>query len=106
MPKEIHISELTDNDTLYNTVTNKYDQVLLKKGTILNTVSHLRILKTWGIESIVIEDILDDNLNDDSNQVDNELKAQVLENLGWDKLNSNDQILFEIILESKITRIN
>lgn len=106
MPKEIHISELTDNDTLYNTVTNKYDQVLLKKGTILNTVSHLRILKTWGIESIVIEDILDDNLNDDSNQVDNELKAQVLENLGWDKLNSNDQILFEIILESKNTRIN
>lgn len=106
MPKEIHISELTDNDTLYNTVTNKYDQVLLKKGTILNTVSHLRILKTWGIESIVIEDILDDNLNDDSNQVDNELKVQVMEKLGWDKLSDNDQILFEIILESKNTRIN
>lgn len=105
MPKEIHISELADNDTLYRTVTNKYDQVLLKKGTILNTASHVKILKTWGIESIVIEDDLDDSLNDDSNQVDNELKVEVMGKLGWDKLNSNDQVLFEIILESKISKL-
>jgi len=105
MPKEIHITELTDNDTLYSTVTNKYDQVLLKKGTVLNTTTHLKILKTWGIESIVIEDVLVDSLKDDSSQVDNELKVQVIEKLGWDKLSSNDQILFDIILESKTSKL-
>lgn len=106
MPKEIQISEITDNDTLYNTVTNKYNQVLLKKGTILNTASHLKTLKTWGIESIVIEDVLDDSLNDDSDQVDNDLRLQVIEKLGWVRLNDNDEVLLDIILESKITKVS
>jgi hypothetical protein len=106
MPKEIKISELADNDTLSRTVSNKYNQVLLKKGTVLNTVQHLKILKTWGIESILIEDIGNEQLKEDSNTVDNELRDQVMEKLGWVKLNKDDQVLFDIIVESKIGNLN
>lgn len=106
MAKEVNISELSDNDVLSKTITNKYNQVLLKKGTVLDINTHIKILKTWGIEKVSIETELTESDESDKIEVDNDIIDAVKEKLNWGKLNNNEQILFDLIVASKTNKVS
>lgn len=105
MAKEVNISDLSDNDILSKTIANKYNQVLLKKGTVIKVDSHIKILKTWGIEKVSIETESSESNENNSIEVDKDLIEAVKERLQWGNLNKNEQILFDLIVASKSSQV-
>ncbi|MFN3194764.1 MAG: hypothetical protein ACE364_02310 [Chlorobiota bacterium] len=105
MAKEVNISDLSDNDILSKTITNKYNQVLLKKGTVIQVDSHIKILKTWGIEKVSIETDLSESNENNNIEIDEDLIEAVKERLQWGNLNKNEQILFDLIVASKSNQV-
>lgn len=105
MAKEVNISDLSDNDILSKTITNKYNQVLLKKGTVIDVDSHIKILKTWGIEKVSIETELSESNENNNIEIDEDLIEAVKERLQWGNLNKNEQILFDLIVASKSNQV-
>ena len=105
MAKEVNISELSDNDVLSKTITNKYNQVLLTKGTIIDVSVHIKILKTWGIVKVAIETEITDSNEEEIIESDYDIIESVKDKLNWGNLNENEQILLDIIVKSKISQV-
>ena len=82
MPRNVKLDELVEGQILAETLANKYDQVLIKKGTLINLESHIRVLKMWGISEIaVFEDISDASSRESNNDEKIKEETKLLEEL-------------------------
>lgn len=103
MPRKVKLEDIEEGQILAETLSNKYDQVLIKKGTSLILGSHIRILKMWGINEIsVFDDLVDASSSTSSNEEIANIESKLLEELGWIIKNENDKLLFDIAVISRI----
>lgn len=97
MLKKINIKEIEDNHILAETLQNKYNQVLLTKGTHLEKSKHFRILAMWGIQEITVyESISDEIINKENKSNKAEVEREILNILNWTIKENNDKFLFDI----------
>ncbi len=107
MPRKVKLDDIEDGQILAETLSNKYDQVLIKKGTSLNLDSHIRVLKMWGINEILIfDDLIDASGGSINNEEIANIETKLLEELGWNIKNENDKFLFDIGVLSRIGKSN
>lgn len=103
MSRKIQLNEIEDGYILAESLSNKYNQVLIKKGTTLNKYSHIRILKMWGIDEILIyDDIFEENNKQNNLDEKTEVENLLLEKFGWIIKNKNDKLLFDIAVLSRL----
>lgn len=103
MSRKIQLNEIEDGYILAESLSNKYNQVLIKKGTTLNKNSHIRILKMWGIDEILIyDDIFEENNKQNNLDEKTEVENLLLEKFGWIIKNKNDKLLFDIAVLSRL----
>ncbi len=107
MPRKVKIDDIEEGQILAETLSNKYDQILIKKGTSLNLESHIRVLKMWGINEISIFDDLVDASSASVNieEIAN-IESTLLDEIGWNIKNQNDKLLFDVAVLSSIGKIN
>ncbi len=106
MPRKVKLDDIEEGQILAETLSNKYDQVLIKKGTSLNLDSHIRVLKMWGINEIsVYDDLVDASSSSLNNEEVANIEAMLLSELGWSIKNENDKFLFDIGVLSRIGEI-
>ena len=55
MFKRVSLDKIEEGMILTSAQVNKYGQVLLAKGTKIKN-SHIKILRTWGVDSIMVLD--------------------------------------------------
>ncbi|PKL81174.1 MAG: hypothetical protein CVV25_00065 [Ignavibacteriae bacterium HGW-Ignavibacteriae-4] len=107
MPRKVKLEDIEEGQILAETLSNKYDQILIKKGTSLNLDSHIRVLKMWGINEILI---FDDLVDASSGSVNSEEIANIetilLDEIGWIIKNENDKLLFDVAVLSRIGTFN
>lgn len=80
---------------------NRYGQVLLAKGVEINE-EHLKLLKTWGVERITIEEnIGESNMSqaylDRKSKIENRLKLRML----WEPSNIYEVDMYRSVVNSK-----
>lgn len=102
MPKKIEIDEITEGCILAKTISNKYDQILIKQGVTLDIGTHIRILKMWGITEVIVYDSILDSLVSDISADNSVIEKELLEKLGWNIKNDNDKFLIDIAVMSKV----
>lgn len=102
MPKKIEIDKITEGYILAETISNKYNQILIKQGVTLEIGTHIRILKMWGIKEVVVFDNTSDTLASNINIDNSIIEKDLLENIEWNIKNENDQFLIDIALMSKV----
>lgn len=103
MPRIVRLDEIVEGQIIAETLTNKYDQVLIKKGTLLSLDSHIRVLKMWGINEIsVYENISDANSQQSNANELLQLESKIIEELKWNIKNENDKFLINIAVLSKL----
>lgn len=103
MTKKISLDEIQEGYILAETLTNKYNQILIKKGSKLNSTNHIRILKMWGIESILIlENKEEENSENNNNNKRIQIEEELLKKINWNSKNSNDKYLIDIAVLSKL----
>ncbi|MFA7325490.1 MAG: hypothetical protein WC121_02420 [Candidatus Kapaibacterium sp.] len=107
MPRKVKLDDIEEGQILAETLSNKYDQILIKKGTLLNLDSHIRVLKMWGINEI---SIFDDLIDASSGSVNSEeianIETKLLNEIGWKIKNENDKLLFDVAVLSRIGKFN
>jgi hypothetical protein len=98
VPKLIPIFELREGMVLADAVKNKFGQVLIAANEIYEP-KYLRMLKTWGINSVCIKQETDIINN---SELDEEKKGAalniLLQRLKWNPKNSFEKNLFEMAL--------
>lgn len=103
MPRKVKLEDIEEGQILAETLSNKYDQILIKKGTSLNLDSHIRVLKMWGINEIsVFDDLVDASSSATNNEEIANIESKLLEELGWVIKNENDKLLFDIAVLNRI----
>ena len=107
MPRKVKLEDIEEGQILAETLSNKYDQVLIKKGTSLILGSHIRILKMWGINEIsIFDDLIDASSSETNNEEIANIESKLLEELGWIIKNENDKFIFDIAVLSRIGKSN
>lgn len=102
MAQKIHIDKIEEGQILGETLSNKFGQVLINKGTILNLSSHIRILKMWGIDEVeIISDSNDDISTIGNNDLLAEIENALIEKIGWKVENPNEKFLIDIAVFSQ-----
>ena len=103
MPRNVKLDELKEGQILAETLTNKYDQVLIKKGTLINLDSHIRVLKMWGVNEVsIFEDITDANSLESNSDEKLKVESKLSEELNWNIKNENDKFLFDMAVLSRL----
>lgn len=102
MPKKIQIDKIIEGNVLAETISNKYDQILIKQGVTLDSGTHIRILKMWGIKEVLIYESLSDSLVSDNNEDNLMIEKEFIEKLCWNIKNENDKFLIDIAIISKV----
>lgn len=103
MPRSVKIDELSEGQILAVTLTNKYDQVLIKKGTMLNSDTHIRVLKMWGISEVsIFDDISDANSIESNSDEKLKIETQILDELNWIIKNENDKFIIDLAILSQL----
>lgn len=105
MPRKVKLDDIEDGQILAETLSNKYDQVLIKKGTSLVLDPHVRVLKMWGINEIsIFDDLFDASSSTTNNEEIASIEAELLQELGWNIKNENDKLLFDIAVLNRIRK--
>ncbi len=99
MSKSINIADFQDGLELSDPIKNKFGQVLLSAGTIIEE-KHVKLLKTWGIQTISVKGDaeIETEVLYDKNSV-NEADLKLKERLSWSPKNDNEKDLYETALQ-------
>ena len=99
MSRLIHIKDFQEGLELSDPIKNKFGQVLLSAGIIIDE-KHVKLLKTWGIQTISVKG--DSEIETDA-QFDekslSEAKQKLKERLSWLPKNNNEKDLYETALQ-------
>ena len=104
MAKSINIDEIEDELIIAETIYNKYNQMIVKCDTKIDS-KVVRILKMWGVESVLVYD--KEEFIDDSSKKEKELellKESVLSKLNWKNLNMDEQFIVELVVNYKLSK--
>lgn len=102
MSKLVILENIEVGMKLASPQVNRYGQVLLAKGTELNE-EHLKLLKTWGIERISVEDTVKEGMLsqaylDKKEVVERRMKLRML----WEPSNIYEVDMYRSAINSKI----
>ena len=108
MPKLIDIECLEPGMVIVKSIINRFGQLILPEGTKIEE-RHKRVLKTWGVKSLMIVDITD-NSNDIEPEPDDRIKTLAEEYLKkkirWTPRNGYEVSMYQIALKRTVDKFN
>ncbi|MCX7875255.1 MAG: hypothetical protein N2321_03690 [Melioribacteraceae bacterium] len=96
MNENIPIENVVKGLIVAEPVVNRYGQVIINKDTVINE-SHFRVLKIWGIKSVVIKTLI--NENKESKISSEEVKNGTNSKINWLPSNEIEEELYSLALE-------
>lgn len=99
MSISVNINDLKNGLELSEPIKNKFGQVLLGAGTLIDE-KHIKLLKIWGIETISVkgEVEIETQLQYDENSI-SEATLKLKERLSWNPKNDNEKDLYQAALQ-------
>ena len=102
MSKSVKRNDIIEGMVISSDQVNRYGQVLIKKGTYL-VVDHKRLLQTWGIDRINVED--NNSSNEESphmikkiQEVEKKLEIRML----WQPSNIYEMDMHRAVIKAKM----
>ncbi len=100
MSQLININDAVEGMVLAEPIFNKIGQVMIAKDINI-TSKQINILKMWGIKEIRIKRLEEDILVDNSSKIQ-QIKLQILNDLGWSNINDYIDEMIELAALTKI----
>ena len=102
MFKKVNLENIVEGMILSSPQINKYGQILLAKGTKLEN-NHIKILKTWGIDSVTIVDEGDEGaVSDHTQRVKVEIEKSLKVRMLFEPSNIYEVDMFRAAVEHKM----
>lgn len=95
----IYSSDISAGMELAESVKNLYGQMLLSSGTIL-TENHTVLLKTWGIQAVVINSEEPGVPADLTSALDFETMTVLKKRMNWTPMNDQEMDLFNLAVQT------
>ena len=99
MPKTITIDEIEEGMEVHSEVTNKFGQVLIGSGAILNE-KHKKILKTWNIAQVEIKSDDQEEAQSFSEEALSAAREFIATKIKWEPRNKFEEELISIAVIS------
>lgn len=96
--RTINISEITLGMELAEAVKNRYGQMLLSAGSTI-TENHIKLFKTWGIQTIQISSDKEDAPIELTTSLDFETMTILKRRLNWTPMNYHEADIFNLTVQ-------
>lgn len=98
MPKLVSLDQITEGMIIEQAVKNQYGQLLISVNTKLEE-KHKKILKTWGIVSVYVEEQNEGASNVELSKIQKTEELKLLyQRFLWCPRNANEEDIFEMLL--------
>ncbi len=104
MSKLVNIKDFSEGLELSDPIKNKFGQVLLCAGTIIDE-KHIKLLKIWGVETISVkgESEVESEVKYDEISV-SKAESALKERLSWTPKNDNEKDLYQTALQNVLEK--